>query len=271
MWCQGFSEPDAGSDLASLRTRAVRDGDSYRVTGQKLWSTQAQHADRLFALVRTGTPASRERGITYLVIDVHQPGVTVRPLRDLLGGSRFCEVFLDDVRVPESDRIGAEDDGWRIARTSLGHERAAGAATQAGFYRRVMDELLALARERGVTAVDRVRLLELEVRVRVMALNALRTVEAIGATGEPGPTSSIARLFTSELEQQLHEIAVTMLGPTGTLDRGDPWAVQRGRWTQGLLSSRASTIGAGTAEIQRTTIAERVLGLPREPAAAHED
>ncbi|HVV30537.1 MAG TPA: acyl-CoA dehydrogenase family protein [Mycobacteriales bacterium] len=267
VWAQGYSEPEAGSDLPSLRTTARRDGDDYVVTGQKVWSTQAQIADVLFALVRTGTQESRQNGITYLVLDLHAPGVTVRPLRDLTGGAAFGEVFLDEVRVPVTNRIGAENEGWRLARTSLGHERAAGAMIQASFYQRVFGELVALARERG-TAADPVwsrRLADLGIRVKIMALNAASTIAAIEATGEPGPASSVSRLYNSTLEQELHEIAVDMLGPYGLLD-GGPDAVQRGRWVGGFLRTRASTIGAGTAEIQRNTIAEQVLGLPRDPA-----
>jgi alkylation response protein AidB-like acyl-CoA dehydrogenase len=269
VWSQGYSEPDAGSDLPSLRTKAVRDGDRYVVSGAKVWSSSADIADRIYTLVRTGTPESRQYGITYLVIDAHAAGVTVSPIRDLTGGSSFCEIVFDDVQVPVEDRIGDEDGGWPIARTSLGHERAASALIQATFYRRVFDELIELARERGMARdpVMRQRLARAETAVRIMYVSGARTIAQIGATGEPGPGSSVSRLFISTTEQWLHELAVDITGAYGMLGGGDPYAVQRGRWMWGLLRTRASTIGAGTAEIQRNTIAERVLGLPYEPSA----
>ncbi|MFD9502978.1 acyl-CoA dehydrogenase family protein [Streptomyces sp. NPDC060035] len=268
VWAQGYSEPEAGSDLPALRTTARHDGDAYLVNGQKVWTSSADIADILFTLVRTGTPESRQRGITYLLIDAHAPGVTVRPLRDLTGDAHFCEVFFDDVRVPLSDRIGEENGGWPLVRTSLGHERAAGAMNQAARYRRVLDELIDLARERGASTDPRVRdrLADFETRVRIMRYTGMRTISDIMTKGEPGPASSTARLFIVTFEQELHEFALDLLGSYGLLGRGDPHAVQRGRWVWGFLRTRASTIGAGTAEIQRNTIAEQVLGLPRDPA-----
>jgi alkylation response protein AidB-like acyl-CoA dehydrogenase len=268
VWAQGYSEPEAGSDLPSLRTTARRDGDEYVVNGQKVWNTHADYADILFTLVRTGTPESRQKGITYLLIDAHAPGVTVRPLRDLTGGAHFSEIFFTDVRVPVANRIGEENGGWSLVRTSLGHERAAGAMNQAALYRRVLTELIALAEERGLTAdpLVRDRLADFEVRVRIMRYTGMRVIADIVARGEPGPASSTSRLFITTFEQELHEFAVDILGADGLLLRDDERAVQRGRWVGGFLSTRASTIGAGTAEIQRNTIAEQVLGLPRDPA-----
>ena len=267
IWAQGYSEPEAGSDLPALRTTARRDGDDYVVNGQKVWNTHADVADILFTLVRTGTQESRQAGITYLLIDAHAPGVTVRPLRDLTGGAAFSEIFLDNVRVPVANRIGDENDGWRLVRTSLGHERAAGAMNQAANYRRILDELIALAQERGATsdALVRDRLADFESRVRIMRYTAMRTITDILDKGEPGATSSVARLFITTFEQDLHEFAVEMLGPSALLGKQDLQAVQRSRWTTGFLKTRASTIGAGTSEIQRNTIAEQVLGLPRDP------
>jgi alkylation response protein AidB-like acyl-CoA dehydrogenase len=265
---QAFSEPEAGSDLPSLRTTARRDGDFYLLNGQKVWNTNADKADLFFALVRTGPPESREQGISYLLIDAHAPGITVRPLRDLTGAAHFAEIFFDDVRVPTADRIGEENGGWRIARTTLGHERAADALNQAALYDRVLGELVALARERGATAdpLLRDRLADFTIRARIMQVNAMRTISAIMTSDEPGPASSISRLYNSTFEQQLHVFATDLIGPYAVLAPDDPHAVQRARWTQGMLRTRASTIGAGTAEIQRNTIAEQVLGLPRDPA-----
>lgn len=267
VWAQAFSEPDAGSDLPSLRTRAVLDGDEYVVNGQKVWSSWAEGADALFALVRTGSEASREKGISYLVVDADAAGVEVRPITDISGVSEFCEITFDDVRVPVTNRLGEENGGWSIARTSLGHERAAGALNQARFYRRIADELTELARERGATEhpVMRQRLAKIESDVRIMGYFGERTIAEIIERGDVGPTSSISRLLNSLVEQRLHETALDVTGSYGMLDRLDPEAVEGGRWAWGFLRTRASTIGAGTSEIQRNTIAERILGLPRDP------
>lgn len=268
IWVQGFSEPEAGSDLPSLRTRAERVGDEYVVSGQKIWITNARNADWLFALVRTGSPESRQHGISYLLIDLASPGVTVRPLRDMTGGSSFCEIFLDQVRVPIANRVGEENEGWKIARTSLGHERSTAAVAQGMRYRRIVDELQALAAELGQTKDARIRqsLASIEIDVRLIILNNMRTLSAALAGTDPGPVSSIGRLMFTEFEKRLHELAVDLIGAPAMLAPTDPCSVQRGRWVTGFLATRASTIGAGTAEIQRNTIAERVLGLPRDDA-----
>jgi alkylation response protein AidB-like acyl-CoA dehydrogenase len=266
VWAQAFSEPDAGSDLPSLTTRAVRHGDHYVVSGRKVWSSWAEHADGLFGLVRTGTTASRERGISYLVIDELDPGIEIRPIRDITGGSEFCEIIFDEVPVPVGNLIGDEGGGWAIARTSLGHERVALAVVQARFYRRVVDELIEWARRRGQSRdpMWRQRLATLEIDVRLMHFEGARALARVTATGNPGPASSTSRLLNSQIEQRLHELAIDVLGLDGLLEATDPDAPDRGKWLRGFLRTRASTIGAGTAEIQRNTIAERVLGLPRD-------
>jgi alkylation response protein AidB-like acyl-CoA dehydrogenase len=266
IWVQGFSEPEAGSDLPSLRTRAERDGDQYVVSGQKIWITNARNADWLFALVRTGTRESRQHGISYLLIDLSSPGVTVRPLRDMTGGSSFCEIFLDEVRVPVENLVGAENEGWKIARTSLGHERSTAGVAQGMRYRRIVNELHALAAELGRSSEPNVRqqLAAIEIDVRLIILNNTRTLSTVLAGSDPGPVSSIGRLMFTEFEKRLHELAVDLIGAPATLAPQDPHSVQRGRWVRGFLATRASTIGAGTAEIQRNTIAEQVLGLPRD-------
>lgn len=266
IWVQGFSEPEAGSDLPSLRTRADRDGDAYVVSGQKIWITNARNADWLFALVRTGSRESRQDGISYLLIDMASPGVTVRPLRDMTGGSSFCEIFLDQVRVPVANRVGQENEGWKIARTSLGHERSTAGVAQGMRYRRIVDEIHALAAELGRTGDPRVRqlLAGIEIGVRLVVLNNTRTLSTVLAGSDPGPVSSIGRLMFTEFEKRLHELAVDLIGAPAMLSPDDKHSVQRGRWVTGFLATRASTIGAGTAEIQRNTIAEQVLGLPRD-------
>ncbi|MET7770981.1 acyl-CoA dehydrogenase family protein [Nocardia sp. NPDC005366] len=223
VWAQAYSEPEAGSDLPALRTTAIRKGDGadavYVVNGQKLWNTRAEIADILFTLVRTGTSDSRQRGISYLLIDAHAPGVTVRSLRDLTGASDFAEIYFDDVRVPIANRVGDENDGWKLVRTSLGHERAAGSMNQAATYRRVVDELVSLAHELGATedAVVRDKLAGFESQVRIMRYTGMRTISGILANGEPGPSSSTARLYNSLFEQELHEFAVELLGDAGVL------------------------------------------------------
>ncbi|MDQ1501900.1 MAG: hypothetical protein QOI86_5240 [Actinomycetota bacterium] len=269
LWCQGFSEPEAGSDLPALRTRAVRDGDGYVVTGQKVWTSRATEADWMFTLVRTGPPGSGADGITYLLVDMASPGLTVRPLRDMTGGAFFAEVFLDGVRVPVERRVGDENGGWAVARTSLGHERSTSRVALAVRYRRVVDELFRLARTLGRAddPVVRQELARLEADVRLLALTFARVGAAVTRGEEPGPASSVSRLHLARFEQRLHELAVSLCGPAGMLDPTAADAPEGGRWTWGFLKTRASTIGAGTAEIQRTTIAEQVLGLPREPPA----
>jgi alkylation response protein AidB-like acyl-CoA dehydrogenase len=265
LWCQGFSEPGAGSDLASLRTRAERVDDGYVVNGQKVWTSRAMTADWMFVLVRTGDSSSRQRGLTYLLIALSSPGVTVRPLRDMTGGSYFGEVFLDDVRVPVSQRIGDENDGWRIARTSLGHERSTSRIAMVVRYRRVVAELIDLARGRGLARdpVIRQRLADAVIGSRLLGMSFERIMGSVLRGEEPGAASSVSRLFLATFEQRLHELAIDLFGAAGMLDAADPHTPEGGRWTWGFLNTRASTIGAGTAEIQRNTIAERVLGLPR--------
>jgi alkylation response protein AidB-like acyl-CoA dehydrogenase len=269
IWAQGYSEPEAGSDLAAVRTTARRDGSEYVVSGQKIWTSQGQYADVFFTVVRTGSRAARHLGISYLLIDARSPGVTVRPLRDLTGGSAFAEIFFDEVRVPEANRIGPHDGGWPLVRTSLGHERAAGALHQAARYRRVLDELTRLLRERGELDRDdhgvRDRLIDFEVRLDVIRALAQRTIDGILRGDDPGARSSISRLVVTAFEQELHEFAVDALGPAGLLTREDRMSVEGSRWLTGFLRTRASTIGAGTAEMQRNAIAERILGLPRDP------
>ena len=200
------------------------------------------------------------------MIDARAPGVTVRPLPDMTGDSSFCEIFFDGVEVPVDHRIGEEHQGWAITRTSLGHEHAAVRSPRRRFYERIVRELAALAREcgRADDPIVRQRLAHSTGAQRIMSLNAARMIATIVREGEPGPGSSTSRLFNTLFEQQLHEFAVDLIGPFGLLDRRDPHAIERGHSTRGFLRTRASTIGAGTAEIQRNTVAERVLDLPHD-------
>ena len=263
-WCQGFSEPGAGSDLSSLSTRAVRDGDVYRVSGQKVWTTMADRADWMFALVRTGPGDKPSDGITYLLIPMKSPGITVRPLRDISGAAHFAEVFFDDVEVPAENRVGDEGAGWSIMRTSLGHERATAFLADEFKYRRTADRVIDLVISRGLANDPLVRqdVARLESGVRAIAANSARALAAVLRGEDPGGVASVNRLVKSEFEQHMHALALRAAGPHAALGSRAPAAVDNGRWTFGYLMSRATTIGAGTAEIQRNTIAESVLGLP---------
>jgi alkylation response protein AidB-like acyl-CoA dehydrogenase len=266
-WCLGYSEPEAGSDLPGLRTRAVRDGEEYVINGQKVWTSHSMTADWMAALVRTGTESSRQHGITYLIIDMKSAGITIRPLQDMTGDIRFSEVYFEDVRVPVSNVVGHENDGWTVARTALGYERSTANTSRDMGYRRIVDELKGLAAEYGRVGEPAVRqeLARLETSVRLLHLNNLRVLSAVLRGEDPGPQSSVTRLMHSLFEKRLHEFAVELIGANGLLAGNDRQAAQRGRWAWGFLRTRGSTIGAGTAEVQRNLIAERVLGLPYDP------
>ncbi|BCO34330.1 acyl-CoA dehydrogenase [Mycobacterium heckeshornense] len=263
-WCQGFSEPGAGSDLASLSTRALREGETYRVTGQKVWTSMADRADWMFALVRTGPPGRSTNGITYLLIPMKSRGITVRPLRDISGVAHFAEVFLDDVEVPVENRVGNEGEGWSIMRTSLGHERATAFLADEFKYRRTADKVIELIASRGLDCEPLVRqdIARLESGVRTIAANSARALATVLRGDDPGGVASVNRLVKSEVEQHMHTLALRAAGPYAALGSRASIALDKGRWTFGYLMSRATTIGAGTAEIQRNTIAETVLGLP---------
>lgn len=264
LWCQGFSEPGAGSDLASLSTRAVREGRMYRVTGQKVWTSIADRADWMFALVRTGPPGRSTQGITYLLIPMKSRGIRVRPLRDISGVATFAEVFLDDVAVPADNRVGTEGEGWSIMHTSLGHERATAFLADEFKHRRTADRVIDLIASRGLESDPLVRqdIARLESGVRTIAANSARALATVLRGDDPGGVASVNRLVKSEYEQHMHALALRAAGPYAALGSRASGAVDKGRWTYGYLMSRASTIGAGTAEIQRNTIAEKVLGLP---------
>lgn len=266
-WCLGYSEPEAGSDLPGLRTRAHRSGDEYVVNGQKIWTSHSMTADFMAALVQTGPQEARQHGITYLIIDMKTPGITIRPLKDMTGDTRFSEVFFDNVTVPVANVVGAENSGWIVARTALGYERSTANTARDMGYRRILDELKDLARERGQADDPLIRqeVARLETSVRLLHLNNLRVLSAVLRGEDPGPESSVTRLMHSLFEKRLHEFAIEMLDANGLLAGNDPRAAQQGRWAWGFLRTRGSTIGAGTAEVQRNLIAERVLGLPHEP------
>ncbi|WP_405685519.1 acyl-CoA dehydrogenase [Streptomyces sp. NBC_00057] len=258
IWCQGFSEPEAGSDLASLRTRAVRDGDHYVVSGQKIWTSHAEVADWCELLVRTDPTAPRHRGISWLAMRMDAPGVTVRPLRTLAGSTEFAEMFLDEVRVPVSHRIGAENDGWRVTMVTLSFERGTAFVGEVVACRRTLAALAAEARANGRwdDPVLRRRLGRLNAEFRALwRLTQWNVSEAQSSGGVPGTGGSVFKLRYSHARQELYEAAAEVLGADAAdLDR--EWALDR-------LSSLSYTIAAGTSQIQRNIVAERILGLPK--------
>jgi alkylation response protein AidB-like acyl-CoA dehydrogenase len=270
IWCQGFSEPNAGSDLASLKTRAVLDGDSFVVNGQKVWTSFARYADWCMLLVRTDPEAPKHRGITFLLADMRSPGVTVRPLEQITGEEDFNEVFFEDVRVPRENVVGGVNRGWEIAITTLMHERQTLTFSRQLQSRVALGELLALARvhpdpHRPVArdALARQKLAAAYIDNEAMKYTALRNLTRALRGGVPGPEGSIEKLFWSEMYQRMLESALELQGPFAQLVRGSAHAVDDGRWGHLMLYSRGRTIAAGSSEIQRNIIAERVLGLPR--------
>jgi alkylation response protein AidB-like acyl-CoA dehydrogenase len=269
IWCQGFSEPNAGSDLASLGTRAVRDGDTLVVRGQKVWTSYGSVADWIFMLVRTSPDAPKHKGITFLLVDMRTPGISVRPIVQITGSGEFCETFFDDVRVPVANVLGAIDEGWQVTTTALTHERGT-----LGFHRHAMirvelDELIDVAcrLRRGGRPVAEDPLLRQRLAQCVSELDMLRWTLYRNLTrqlhGAPaGAEGSIVKLYWSELYQRIAELALDVLGPSGQV-AGGPRAVEGGRWQFRFLKSRGDTIHSGTNQIQRNIIAERMLGLPR--------
>jgi alkylation response protein AidB-like acyl-CoA dehydrogenase len=268
VWCQGFSEPGSGSDLASLRTRAGRDGDDFIVNGQKVWSSYAHIADYCILVVRTDPDAPKHEGITYLLVDMHGDGIEVRPLRQITGEPEFNEIFFSDVRVPVENVIGEVNDGWRVAMTTLLHERgtlgfALTARLEVGVGKLI--ELAVGTRRNGGRAADdpviRDRVARAWIELQALRFTNYRALTGLVKTGVPGPEGSIAKLFWSEANQRLTKLALEILGPESRL-AGDDAPVD-GYWQHQQLRSRGNTIEAGTSEILRNIIAERVLGLPR--------
>jgi alkylation response protein AidB-like acyl-CoA dehydrogenase len=263
VWCQGFSEPNAGSDLANCRTRAELDGDEFRITGQKIWTSYARFADWCILIVRTDFQAPKHKGLTFLLLDMKTPGITIRPLVEMTGVAWFNEVFFDDVRVPRANMIGDLHQGWTIAITTLAHERG-GSAPHARLARELRD-VLGLARTLRQTgdAKVRQRLAQSWIEAEIVRLVAYKQVSDAMRTGHPGPEGSCLKLMWSELDMRMKELAIELEGPYAALERGAPRAVDRGRWQYEYLWSRAASIYAGTSEVQRNIIAQRVLGLPR--------
>jgi alkylation response protein AidB-like acyl-CoA dehydrogenase len=276
-WCQLFSEPGAGSDLAGLACKAVRDGDEWVITGQKVWNTLAHLANRGMLVARTDPDAPKHKGMTYFALDMHAPGVEVRPLRQITGEAEFNEVYLTEVRVPDSDRIGDVGEGWRVSMTTLSNERttigggggvpARGSGAIAEAVRIWRDEPHV---ERSPVARD--RLMDLWIRAEVLRLTNIRASQNRKA-GNPGPEGSIAKLMFAEVNKDIYELCVDLLGPAATV--GADYEMRRsenlglvgppGSSRKMFLRARANSIEGGTSEIQRNILGERVLGLPGEP------
>jgi alkylation response protein AidB-like acyl-CoA dehydrogenase len=270
VWCQGFSEPMSGSDLAALGTRAVIDGDHFVVNGQKVWTSLGHISDWCMLLVRTDADAPKHRGISYLLVDMHSPGVTVRPLRQITGEAEFNEMFFDDVRVPRENLLGPLNGGWGVALTTLMNERATLALATVMRFRNVFDDLAELGRRvirEGTCTLDprviRQTLAQFYVEVESMKYLAYRNFSKLTRGGTPGPEGSISKVLWSELNQRMNEFALVLQGPRAALEEGSNHAVDDGRWQYGLLRSRGNTIEEGTSEIQRSIIAERLLRLPK--------
>jgi alkylation response protein AidB-like acyl-CoA dehydrogenase len=264
VWCQLFSEPGAGSDLASLQTRADRDGDEYIVNGQKVWTSGAHSADWGILLVRTDREASKHRGISYLLVDMSTPGIEVRPLRQIDGAIHFNEVFFTDVRVPVANRVGAENDGWRVAMTTLTSERTAiGGGGMVSF-----KDLLLLARDRGVTGdpVLRQKLARMRSLFEITRFLGYRVQTSLSHGVEPGPESSVLKLHISRQYEEAGDLMMELSGAGGMLWEHD--APFDGWFTELFLSQWAPRIGGGTDQVQRNIVGERVLGLPKEPRTA---
>jgi alkylation response protein AidB-like acyl-CoA dehydrogenase len=257
IWCQGFSEPESGSDLASLKTRAKRENGSWRVSGQKVWTTYAHEAKWCMLLARSDTDAPKHKGLTYFICDMEQDGVEVRPLRQITGEAEFNEIFFEDAHVDEENVVGGEGNGWMVAITTLMHERAGLGAASAISVRRELDELIEEINNRGLgdDPVIRQRIAELKIGVEALRLGALRALTQQMKVGIPGPEGSIAKWEWAMLNQKLTELAADVLGPD-VLRPGTEWSYR-------LLRSRANSIEGGTTDVMKNIIAERVLGLPR--------
>jgi alkylation response protein AidB-like acyl-CoA dehydrogenase len=279
VWCQLFSEPGAGSDLASLATRAERDGDQWVLTGQKVWTTWAHLADFGVVLARTNPDVPKRKGITYFLIDLHQPGVEVRPLIHITGEIDFNEVFLDGARVPDNQRVGEVGDGWRVANATLSGERQMVSGSGSGGVDRIggsgVDRLIMLARERSAAGyhggwddpVVRQELMRVYTEERIREWTNQRVRAGLKAGRSPGPESSIGKVHQGALNQRIQLLATEVLGTAATAwesDAGD-YASSLPFQVKGMLRSRANTIEGGTTEVNKNIVAERVLGLPREP------
>ena len=264
IWCQGYSEPNAGSDLANVQTRAARDGDEWVIDGQKVWTSLAHWADWCFVLCRTDRDAPRHRGISYLLVPMRQPGVEIRPIVQVTGTSEFNEVFFDGARTAAANVVGDVNDGWKVAMGTLAFERGASTLGQQLSFENELAELLETAHKRGRAddVLLRQRLADAWIRLRIMRFNALRSLTAL-ERGQITPLTSVHKLYWASLHRDLGELALAVLGADGTVIDGPPYELAPAQRL--FLYSRADTIYGGANQIQRNVIGERALGLPKEP------
>ncbi len=270
IWCQGYSEPGSGSDLASLSTRAVEDGDDFLVNGQKIWTSTAAQADMIFCLVRTEPDAPKHAGISYLIFSMKTPGIEVRPLKTMTGQAEFNEVFFTDVRVPRGQIVGGRGEGWRVANTTLKHERGMlGDPNAAESRLAAIIDIMRTETVGGNRLIEnpllRDRLMQLQAQVLAMKYNGLRLLSAQLAGEVPGLAALIVKLQGCELNHQLAALAIDALGELGVLHGNSPHLRDQGIWQHRYMFDLGLIIGGGTAQIQKNIIAERGLGMPREP------
>jgi hypothetical protein len=280
-WCQGFSEPDAGSDLASLKTRAGLDGDEWVINGQKVWTTQAQFADYIFLIARTDPEAPKHAGISYLLVPMRQEGVEVRPIEQVDGSADFNEVFFTGARCSRANVIGGENNGWKVAMTTLGFERGTSATTGHRRFQRELDQIISEAKKNGQASdpLIRQRLATAWTKVKIMQINGYRALtDALNGTHHAAAVGACNKMFWSEYHQAAMELALDIMGMDAQILTGSPEdnedRLRRGRddypvsdMQASFFFSRSETIWGGTAEIQRNIVGERVLGLPKEPRA----
>jgi alkylation response protein AidB-like acyl-CoA dehydrogenase len=270
VWCQGYSEPGSGSDLASVQTRGVEDGSDFLITGQKIWTTTAHLSDMMFGLIRTEPDASKHAGLSYLLVPMDLPGIEVRPLATMTGESEFNEVFFNEVRVPQSHVVGKRGEGWKIANTTLLHERnmLASSAMLDGVLRSLVT-LMQRESSNGVRAMDspvlRDRLLRLQSRVLAMKYHGMRMLTARIKGEHPGVAALVTKLAGCEVNHQLNALGIDAMGELGTLYEGSARERDGGRWQTGYMFTLGLIIGGGTAQIQKNIISERGLRMPREP------
>ena len=265
IWCQGFSEPNAGSDLAALRTDAKLDGVHFIVNGQKVWTSYGWAADWCELVVRTDSEVPKHKGLTVLLVDMKSPGVDVRPLRQMTGETEFNELFFTDVRVPVANVLGKVNDGWNVAIGTLMHERATLGAGIQIVIKRSFERIVEIAKSLGklTDPLVRQKLAQCYAEIEIMRLNQMRAYSKMANGGTPGPEGSIQKIFWSELNQRFQQVAQEILGPYGQLTKGCEYAIDDGAWTYNYLRSRGNTIEAGTSEIQRLILGHYVLGLPK--------
>lgn len=279
-WCQGYSEPNAGSDLGNVSLRAELDGDEWVLNGQKIWTSAGHLADHIFTLARTDPEAPKHKGISFLLVPMEQPGIEVRPIEMISGDSEFNEVFYTDARVPKDNVVGGVNNGWAVAMSLLGFERGEAAATVPIRFQAELDRLFAMARERGVAddPVIRQKLAWCHSKVRIMRFNGMRVLTQFLNGHHPGPDAAIGKLYWSEYHRVVTELAMDIMGadalfvegrrPSSSFSADDPGAPNTsGSWVNTFLNARAGTIYAGSSQIQRNIIGEMILGLPKEPKA----